>query len=181
MRLWLALSVLAVAVVACGSPSPSERVVVQVDPVVAEVEPTDLPAPVVEAVAQLTEIAESGSPWDMARLARRTPGFYSNAGGLEHAEYWYLKYRSGDWPMEHLSRVLDYEPALIDGEAGQVYVWPYMATLAPTDMSAKTLRDVEDLLGPQAVDQIAAGSVWPGYRLGVAPDGTWLYFYTGAD
>lgn len=165
---------------ACDAPSPGARIVVQNEPVVVAADP-EPPEAVLATVEQLKQIARDGSPWDMARLARATPGFRSNGGEMEHGEYWYLKYRSGDWPMAHLGKVLAYRPAIEERADGQVYVWPYMALARPYEMTPKTLRDMEDLLGREAAERVAAGGSWPGYRLGVAEDGSWLYFYTGAD
>lgn len=181
MRLVFGLAAIALAVVSCGRNSPSERVLVQNEPVHAEPETGELPKPVRDTISELTEIAHTGSTWDMARQARATPGFRSNTGGLEHADYWYLKYRSGDWPMEHLKRVLAYPPAVEESAGGLVYVWPYMATLRPSEMTAKARRDARELLGEFTAEQVATGASWPGYRLGVADDGAWLYFYSGAE
>lgn len=181
MRLLLAMGVIAIVIASCGPRSGSEHVVVQNEPVAAEAEPPGLPPAVVDTVRKLSEIAEYGSPWDMARMARATPGFRSNSGELDHADYWYLKYRTGDWPMEHLGRVLAFEPATeeIDGEI--VYVWPYMANVKPSAITPKVRRDSEELLGIEAARRFAVGAPWPGYRLGISADGTWRYFYTGAD
>lgn len=181
MRLLLAFALIVIAVASCGAPSPGERIVVQNEPVRAERAELRLPAAVVATKQDLQAIAKEGSTWDMARLARGAPSFRSNAGGLDHADYWYLKYRTGDWPMEHLGRVLEYEPAVEETEAGPVYVWPYMALARAREITPKVRRDMESLLGEEAARQAVVGNPWPGYRLGIAEDGTWLYFYTGAD
>ncbi len=181
MRIWLIIGGITVALVSCGPSSPGEQIVVQNEPVAVEPAAIELPGPVRAKVNALEAIARDGSPWDMARLANQTPGFRSNAGGLDHADYWYLKYRTGDWPMAHVGKVLAYPPGVVEGEGGLVYVWPYMALKRPSQLTPKVLRDVETLLGAEAAQQVAVGGEWPGYRLGVAEDGTWLYFYTGAD
>lgn len=181
MRLLLAFALIAIAAASCGAPSPGERIVVQNEPVQIEPAKPELPAPVIATLHDLKAIAAEGSTWDMARLARGTPGFRSNDGGLDHSDYWYLKYRTGDWPMEHLGRILEYEPAVVETEGGLVYVWPYMAVTPVRDMTPKVRRDIETLLGEDAAQTVSVGGAWPGYRLGIAEDGTWLYFYTGAD
>ncbi len=180
MRLLSAIALLAL-LGACGPGPVSQRVVVQNDPVAAPAAPIELPAAVAATVNDLTEIAKDGSTWDMARLARATPGFRSNAGELDHADYWYLKYRTGDWPMEHLGRVLAYAPAVTELDGQLIYVWPYMANVAPNAMTPKVRRDAELILGAEGAQRFAAGAGWPGYRLGISADGTWRYFYTGAD
>lgn len=166
---------------ACGPGPVSERVVVQNDPVAAPASPVELPPAVVETVGALTEIARNGSTWDMARLARATPGFRSNSGELDHADYWYLKYRTGDWPMEHVGRVLAYAPAVAELDGQLIYVWPYMANVAPNAITPKVRRDAEHILGAEGAQRFAAGAPWPGYRLGISADGVWRYFYTGSD
>ena len=181
MRLWLILAAIGIALVSCVQPSQGAHIVVQNEPVAVERTEIELPPAVVATRDVLEGIARVGSPWDMAKLARMTPGFRSNAGGLDHADYWYLKYRTGDWPMEHVAKVLAYPPGVEETEGGLVYVWPYMALKRASEITPKVHRDNEELLGAEAAQRVAIGADWPGYRLGIAEDGTWLYFYTGAE
>lgn len=140
--------------------------------------------PAVEArVRQLMEIAESGSDRDMARLADQTPDFRSNTAGMSHAEYWRLKLRAGDWPMAQMQKVLRYRPAIVDGldtRRGRTFVWPWMATLTPSEIDAAAIREIDAMLGEGHGEALRQGGIWQGYMLGVAEDGTWLFFVSGA-
>ena len=139
-----------------------------------------LPDAVVETVRKLREIAESGTYRDMARLADATPGFRSNNARMSHRDYWYLKMRAGDWPMAQAEKLLGYRYAVADTSGGKVFIWPWMATLKPSAITPAAERDIAQLLGEGQAEALRRGGVWPGYVLGIAEDGTWLYFISGS-
>lgn len=139
-----------------------------------------LPDAVAATIARLREISATGSYRDMARLAEETPGFRSNAAGIRHEDYWYLKLRLGDWPMAQVGKVLAYSYAVRDTPQGRVFIWPRMATLPPAEITPAVARDIDELLGEGKAAAIKAGEPWTGYVLGIAEDGTWLYFLSGA-
>jgi hypothetical protein len=145
-----------------------------------EAAPVELPQAVAATREQLLIMAESGETWQMAQLAAQTPGFVSNTGGMGHREYWYLKYRTGDWPMAQMGRVLAWPHAVEETPSGRVFVWPYMAKLSPGEIGPGAARDINALAGEGAVDAMRAGAPWPGYSLGVREDGVWLFFVSGA-
>ncbi len=150
----------------------------------AEVRPAPsrdpLPAAVAATVQQLRDIAATGTYRDLARLADATPGFRSNNAGMTHSEYWYLKMRAGDWPMAQAEKLLGYRFTITDTPQGKVYIWPWMATLKPDQITPAAERDIERLLGKGQVDALRAGEIWPGYVLGIREDGAWLYFASGS-
>lgn len=139
-----------------------------------------LPAPVAATVAQLRQLAANGTYRDMAALANATPGFRSNNAGMSHQDYWYLKMRAGDWPMAQAEKLLAYNFAVKDTNRGKVYIWPWMAVLAPEEITPAAERDIERLLGKGQAKALRDGAIWPGYVLGIAEDGTWLYFVSGS-
>ena len=168
------------ALVAGCSPAGPESASVRV----ADVEARPVAAPALspaaeETYARLQDIAARGSVYDMARLAAATPDFRSNDGGLSHREYWYLKLRTGDWPMAHVGRVLDYPYAVQETDSGRIFVWPYMAFSDPASLDRRTERDIASLLGEQGLEAFRSSGEWRGYRLAIAEDGRWLYFYSG--
>ena len=63
---------------------------------------------------------------------------------------------------------------------GKVYVWPWLATLKPAAITPAAAREIDLLLGEGQADLLREGGLWPGYVLGVAEDGTWLYFVSGS-
>jgi hypothetical protein len=168
----------ALLVAACDAPAPP-------DPVgAAVVDPPPPREPLPEAVAttvnRLREIAATGTYRDMAKLADATPGFRSNNAGMSHQDYWYLKMRAGDWPMAQAEKLLGYRFALADTPVGKVYIWPWMARLKPEEITPTAARDIDRLLGEGQADILRQGGIWPGYVLGIAEDGTWLYFVSGS-
>ncbi len=175
---WLAASA-ALSVAACDPPpdaAPKGAAVVETPAPQHEA----MPEPVAQTVAELERIAREGSYRDLARLADATPDFRSNNAGMSHSEYWYLKMRTGDWPMAQVAKVLRYRFKVADSSQGQVYIWPYMATLKPEEITPAASREIDRLLGSGMADVIKAGAVWPGYVLGIREDGLWLYFVSGS-
>ena len=148
-----------------------------VDPPQAE---APMPSAVTATVEQLRKIGANGSYRDMAALADQTPDFRSNNAGMSHGEYWYLKMRTGDWPMAQMERLLALPHAVRPSARGKVYVWPLMATLQADQITPSVARDIDRLLGEGQAQAIRAGETWPGYVLGISEDGTWLYFVSGA-
>ena len=67
-----------------------------------------------------------------------------------------------------------------NSDRGKVYIWPWMATLKPDEITPAAERDIAKLLGEGQAQVLRRGGVWPGYVLGIAEDGTWLYFVSGS-
>jgi hypothetical protein len=171
--------VLAALLPACEPPAASAPA----GAAVVALPPSDEPLPpqVEATVRQLMQIAETGSYRDMARLAGQTPDFRSNTAGMSHSEYWYLKLRAGDWPMAQMQKVLRYRPAILeDADARRIYVWPWMATLSPAEITPAVEREIDAMLGEGQGAAMRAGGLWQGYLLGVSEEGEWLYFVSGA-
>jgi hypothetical protein len=167
--------------VACGEPAPPPAAEVAAIPVERAL---SLEALTPEARAmrdRLLAIAEAGDYRDMAALAALRPDFRSNAGGVPHRDYWYLKYRTGDWPMAHLGRALAFPPAIVETEAGRVFVWPYMAALESHELTVAAERDVVSAAGGEAARAMRRGAPYPGYSLAISAAGEWLYFISGAE
>lgn len=150
----------------------------------AEVEPPrqvePLPDDVKKTVELLKQTAEQGSYRDLARLAGITPDFRSNNGGLSHIDYWNLKQRTGDFPALHLEKVLAYPHTVAASDQGKIFIWPYMATLRPGEITPAAAREIDRLLGEGQARELRKGGVWPGYVLGIREDGLWLYFVSGS-
>ncbi len=174
-----AIFVLAALLLTACDPPPAPEVTEA--PAGDEAAPAVLPGPVIARREQLLDIAETGGPWDMARVAGETPDFRSNTGGMPHRDYWYLKYRTGDWPMAQMGRVLSWPHATEETPEGRVFVWPYMARLSVDQIDARTARDIENLAGSSAVEAMLQGAPWPGYSLGIREDGAWLFFVSGVE
>lgn len=166
---------------ACDPPQAPEQAGAAVvePPPPAQVE-APLPLAVAATVAQLREIGANGSYRDMAKLADQTPLFRSNNAEMSHRDYWYLKMRTGDWPMAQMERLLGFPHAVRPSERGNIYIWPRLATVAPDKITSTVAREIDRMLGEGQAEAIRKGEAWPGYVLGIAEDGTWLYFVSGA-
>jgi hypothetical protein len=173
------LIVLALAAMAgaCDAPAQSDVVGAAIVDLPLVQEP--LPEPVLATVRQLREIAATGGYRDMARLADAVPGFRSNNAGMSHRDYWYLKLRTGDWPMAMVGNLLDQPYAVAETTRGKVFVWPRLAALEREAITPADASAIDDLLGAGQAQAIREGAIWPGYVLGILEDGTWLYFVSG--
>ena len=140
----------------------------------------DMPPPVAATVQRLHEIAAQGGYRDLAKLAEQAPDFRSNTAGLNHADYWRLKMRTGDFPMVQIEKLLAYRFVVADSSQGKIYIWPWMATLKPEEITPAAVRDIDRLLGPGQAQALKGGAIWPGYVLGIREDGLWLYFLSGS-
>jgi len=179
-RACIAMTLLAMTLLAaaCNPPPASEPVGAAIVDLPQAQAP--LPPAVAATVAQLRQIGANGSYRDMARLADQTPGFRSNNAGMSHKDYWYLKMRTGDWPMAQMETLLRFPFAERPSPRGKIYIWPLMATLPADQITPAVARNIDVLLGEGQAEAIRNGLNWPGYALGVAEDGTWLYFVSGA-
>lgn len=168
----------ALMLAACDPPpdaTPQGAAVVEPPP---QAEP--MPDAVAATVQRLRQIADNGGYRDLARLAEQAPDFRSNAAGLDHAEYWNLKMRTGDFPMVHIEKLLSYPFTVEESSQGRIYIWPWMAMLKPGEINGAAARDIDRLLGPGQVEALRGGAIWPGYVLGIREDGLWLYFVSGS-
>jgi hypothetical protein len=82
--------------------------------------------------------------------------------------------------MAQVEKLLSFPYAIRNSAQGRVYIWPRVATLAPQQITAPAAREIDRLLGEGQAEAIRNGQDWPGYVLGIAEDGTWLYFVSGA-
>jgi hypothetical protein len=173
---------LSLALAACEPPDAAEARPVSAPETISAPDfiPPPLPPAVQATASKLMQIGETGGYRDMADLADKTPNFRSNDGGVSHKAYWYLKLRTGDWPMEHMRLALSEPPARLDTAQGPIYVWPWVAALAPIDITSEAAREMDRMAGEGAADAMRSGQRWPGYVLGIAEDGTWLFFYSGS-
>ncbi|RYY99443.1 MAG: hypothetical protein EON61_18350 [Alphaproteobacteria bacterium] len=178
LRAWMFILLAPLGAAACDPPPSAGPVGAAVVDLPPGREP--LPEAVEATVAKLREIGVRGSYRDMAKFADATPGFRSNNGAMSHKDYWYLKMRTGDWPMAQVEKLLGYSYSAADTERGKVFIWPWVAALKPDEITPVAERDIDALLGAGQVQGLRRGRPWPGYVLGIAEDGTWLYFVSGS-
>ena len=129
-----------------------------------------LPDAVEKTRRGLLEAAQSGDvealePFVTDRLSY-TFGEPAEGGAIE---YFTQLEAQGQDPLRTLGKLLQLPSTLAQGN----YVWPWVYTVQKSD-----LTDYEkQLLGEFADD--FAGQTYLGYRVGIAPDGTWIFFVAG--
>jgi hypothetical protein len=92
--------------------------------------------------------------------------------------------RDGFRPLLTIDALLRTTPGVVQGKDGPIYAWPAVATLTVEQFRHLTPEQRADLQSiykdPDAVvrQAIAAGG-YIGWRLGIAADGTWVFFLAG--
>ncbi len=136
-----------------------------------------LPAAVEETRAQLQAAAETG---DYEALQELIPdsGFEYTFGGPVPGgpvAYWQeLERTTDERPLESLAAVLKMPYVLTRG----FYYWPWAHAVASSDDLSPHERDLLAPLGAPT-ELFPEGSGYFGWRAGIAPDGTWVFFVAG--
>jgi hypothetical protein len=63
------------------------------------------------------------------------------------------------------------------GTVQEIFVWPYFAVLDPRLLNAQQEVDVYRLHSAYALREWREKGRYPGWRIGIAPDGTWHYLH----
>jgi hypothetical protein len=66
------------------------------------------------------------------------------------------------------------------GTRQEMFLWPYFAALDPRLLTPEQEVDAYRVLHAAAVREWREKGRYPGWRLGIGPDGTW-HFFTGAE
>jgi hypothetical protein len=62
------------------------------------------------------------------------------------------------------------------GQANEMYVWPYFAVLDPRLLTPPQEVDVLRTMSAYSLQEWREKGRYPGWRIGIGPDGTWHYF-----
>lgn len=139
----------------------------------------DLPAEVADTHARVFTSATTCDYETLAELAKADQTNLSFGGSEDPIELWVAAGRAGDEasePLAILAGLLTTRPAY-DEDAGY-WVWP-AAFLDPTD--DESWAELPAVLGQETVDLLREyPDGYLGYRVGIAADGTWM-FYVGGD
>ncbi|HSI97251.1 MAG TPA: hypothetical protein VK926_02730 [Gaiellaceae bacterium] len=137
---------------------------------------TSLPAAVDETRATLLAAAESAD-YEALRPFLSPAFSYTFGGPVEGGPiaYWgELERTTDERPLERLAAILKMPYVLTRG----VYAWPWAYTVeGERDLSAHERELLAPLGDPAAL--FAGGSGYLGWRAGIEPDGTWLFFLAG--
>lgn len=134
----------------------------------------DLPAAVAETREQLAALAGSCDYEGLAAIAEADGTRLSFGPDGDPVEYWVSEGRAGDDPLAILAALLTTTPA--EDPAGY---WAWPAIHADPSHTA-SWAELEPILGAEMVEVLRqAGEGYLGWRVGIAPDGSWGYFVAG--
>jgi hypothetical protein len=143
----------------------------------AEAAETGLPPAVKKTRADLLAAAQSGDYERLRPLVPATGFEYTFGGPVEGGAiaYWQeLERTSVERPLENLGEVLSMPYTLSRG----IYVWPFAYDIAEADEITAHERELLQPLGP--LDTLfVPGTGYLGWRAGIEPDGTWVFFVAG--
>jgi hypothetical protein len=169
-RLRASALVAIVVLAGCGGTTETKTVTVTRTSTVTS-PPTGLPTAVALTHARLLSAAEAGD-YDRLRPLIPADGFTYSYGADETGPiaYWqHLEATTDERPLETLAALLRMPYTLNHG----LYVWPFAYDKTKPDLTAYERR----LLGPFADSYVGAN--YFGWRAGIKPDGTWLFFISG--
>jgi hypothetical protein len=138
---------------------------------------TALPAAVEETRVALLEAAESGDYDAVAELIPAEGFTYTFGEPVDGGPvaYWQeLEQTTDQRPLEALAAVLEMPYVLVRG----FYYWPWAHIVSRSDDLSP---HEEELLAPLGTpnELFPEGSGYFGWRAGIAPDGTWVFFVAG--
>jgi len=142
-------------------------------------EPTEtgLPAAVEETRATLLAAAETGDYEELRPLVPATGFEYTFGSPVEGGPiaYWQeLERTSVERPLANLAEVLRMPYTLSRG----IYVWPFAYDIAEADEITAHERELLQPLGP--LDTLfVPGTGYLGWRAGIEPDGSWVFYVAG--
>lgn len=149
------------------------------DTVTATVEAPDpgLPEAVTRTRDALLEAAESGNYEALRPLVPETGFEYTFGSPVPGGPiaYWQeLERTTDEEPLESLADVLRMPYTLSRG----IYVWPFAYDVASVDDLTAHERELLAPLGPLG-SVFVEGAGYLGWRAGIQPDGTWVFFVAG--
>jgi hypothetical protein len=144
--------------------------------------PAALPAPVAATRERIMAAARTGDPDAVLDVARegRVATTFDEAGTDDVAGMWRAQYpESGG--LEVLAILLDVlDAGFVRVEAGtpnEMWVWPYFAQAPLDSLGAAERVELHRLVTAADLQLMRQVGDWTFFRLGIAPDGAWHYFF----
>jgi hypothetical protein len=137
----------------------------------------DLPTAVEETRTALLAAAEAGDYEAIEELIPANGFEYTFGGPVEGGPvaYWQeLERTTDERPLESLAAVLKLPYVLARG----YYVWPWAYSVGSSDDLSAHERELLAPLG-EPNELFPEGIGYLGWRAGIAPDGTWVFFVAG--
>ena len=143
-----------------------------------------LPEPVRRARRQLIEAARSGDIEELRVLIEAQPDTPAVSFGDPGDPIEYLKALSSDAEGREILAVLleVLESGFVrvsPGTAEEIYVWPYFAQYPPEALTPEQLVELFTLVTAADYEDMRSYGSYTFFRVGIAPDGRWLFFLAG--
>jgi hypothetical protein len=140
----------------------------------------ELPEAVAAKRDEILGVLKTNSIRKLVRLAEENSVFRSNYGDLRHYDHWYILKRAGIDPIIETGRILNESYGVKDFGAEKFYIWPGFAARTPEELDFSRLSFSErarilDLVGESGIERLKAGEPYPGFRMAIREDGTWVY------
>jgi hypothetical protein len=144
----------------------------------------DMPEPVREMRQKLIEAAKSGDMEKLRALMKTQSQQPSVAFGDPGDPIDYLKALSADADGRELLAILleVMESGFVHAGAGtadDVYVWPYFAQFPIEALTPQQQVELFTLLTAADYEDMKSYGSYTFFRVGIAPDGRWLFFIAG--
>jgi len=144
----------------------------------------DLPAPVRATRAALMEAAISGDMEELRAMMTAQPAPPSVSFGDPGDPIEYLKSLSGDAEgreiLAILLEVLESGFSRVSaGTPDEIYVWPYFAQYPLEALTPGQIVEMFTLLTAADYEDMKSYGSYTFFRVGIAPDGRWLFFVAG--
>lgn len=141
-----------------------------------------LPAPVSKTLDAI-QVAANDRDWDALEALIEPSRFeFTFGGGRDPIAYWKRLERAwaggeaGGVPvLRILSTLLGYPGT----EYMDLYVWPSAAAKEPNDWTEADLEPLSQIYSEDELAQIRQADSYYGWRVGIEPDGTWVFFVAG--
>jgi hypothetical protein len=164
-----------------AAPAPTEST--EPLPVILRSE-SDLPEPVREMRAKLIEAAKSGDIEKLRPLMDAQPKPPSVAFGDPGDPIEYLKALAADADGREILAILleVLQSGFVhvgEGTDDDHYVWPYFAEYPLNALTPEQLVELFTLLTAADYEDMKSYGAYTFFRVGIAPDGRWLFFLAG--
>lgn len=151
---------------------------------VIEYDLSTLPKPVARLREQLLDAARSGDIEKLRPIIDANEGtpIFSFGGESDPIAFW--KEMSGDSQGREILAILMevLEAGFVHTRQGQdedLYVWPYFAEIAIADLTPPQEVELYKLVTAQDRKDMEEFGAYNFYRVGIKPDGQWVFFVAG--
>jgi len=144
----------------------------------------DLPEPVRQMRLRLMEAARTGNLNRLRALMDEQPEPPAVSLGNAGDPIEYLKALATDAEGREILAILleVLEAGFVRVQAGapdELYVWPYFAQYPPDSLTPPQLVELFTLLTAADYEEMRSYGSYTFFRVGIAPDGRWLFFLAG--